>query len=854
MSLEFTHPLWLLALLPALAWVIALGWRTEAQLSPWRKVTALGLRVIVALALIGALAGARWLRPIEGLNVFFLLDQSESIPSQDQAAARTLINRYTERMAKNDRAGVIVFGADASIDRLPGQQLRLDRVEAVVNPSRTDISAAVQLATAAFPETGQKRIVLLSDGNENLGDAFNAALAALPLGVSLDIVPLGGGREGDLFVQRLQVPARLKVGQPFEAKIFIQSDRPRDAAVRLYRNDQFLGEQTVRLEPGKNLFTFPQALPEPGFYSYDVRVDAPDDTLPQNNRATAFTSVRGEPRVLILSSDPELDRPLASALQAARLQVALVGLDRLPNSLAEMDSYDAIVLCNVAAGDLGRQTMTLLESAVRDFGVGLVCVGGDQAFTAGAYRGTPLENLLPVSMELDSRKVLPNGALALVIDRSGSMAGEKLEMAKEAAIGALAALGDQDLVAVIAFDAAVHEVAPLQPAANRRAIMREVAGIDSAGGTAMYPPMLRAYEMLKNARATLKHCIVLTDGLSQPGDFEGLARAMAADRITISTVAVGADADERLLEGLASIGRGRFYVARQAGELPQIFIRETAVVLKTAILEEPFSPRLRSVSEPLRGIGDQLPPLLGYVATSEKPRAETPLLTHKGDPLLAHWQYGLGRAVAFTSDARAKWARSWLGWERYRQFWAQLAQWSLRRIENADLAAEVLMDKSDDLLTVEALDPQGNYRNFLDLQAIVISPRGERHTLRLEQTGPGFYQARFPTRDVGLYVVNLLEMRDGQPVARQTVGASVNFSPEFAAAGLNLGLLSRLADATGGRLLDPAQPERDNPFTHDRRRTYQPRDLWETLLKLAIILFVLDVAVRRIQLDREECL
>ncbi len=846
------HPWWLLTLPPALMWILWLARKSDVQISPWRRRFALALRITICTAMVLALAGVQWRRPFEGVNAFFLLDRSDSIPSGQREEARKLVNRLTARKETPDKAGVIVFGAEASIDRLPNAALDLQKVEAVVNPQRSDLAAAIQLGTAAFPETGQKRLVLLSDGNENVGDALGAVLAGRSQGVTVDVLPLGVARANDVSVQRLQLPSQLKKGQSFETKIFVQADAARTATVRLYRNEQFLGEQPVELAAGKNLFTFPQTLAEPGFYNYEVSVDSPGDPLPQNNRAIAFTSVRGNPRLLVISTEPELDQPLVSALQSARLETRLAGPEQFPDSLAELQSYDAVVLCNIGAGDLGRDRLRLLDSAVRDFGVGLVCVGGDEAFTAGGYRGTPLEDTLPVSMELDSKKVLPSGALALVIDRSGSMTGEKIEMAKDAAIGALAALGDQDYVAVIAFDASVHEVAPLQRASNRNAIMRDVAGINSEGGTAMHPPMARAYEMLKEAKASLKHCVVLTDGQSQPGDFEGLARAMVADRITISTVGVGPDADENLLQGLAAIGNGRFYPVQSAGELPQVFIKETAVILKAAIHEDPFQPRLKASTELVRGIGGtEFPALLGYVATTPKPRAETPLWSDKGDPLLAHWQYGLGRAVAFTSDARAKWAKNWLGWAKYRQFWSQIAQWSLRRLENADFTAEVTMEQGAGLLSVEALDERGDYRNFLNLQATAVSPTGKRETVTLQQSGPGHYEARFPTREVGAYLLNLMDFENGQLRGVQAVGANINYSPEFNAAEPNLNLLRRLAESGGGKLLNPASPT-DNPFLHDRRKTYQARDLWEWLLRLAIVLFVVDVGVRRIQLDREE--
>ena len=256
----------------------------------------------------------------------------------------------------------------------------------------------------------------------------------------------------------------------------------------------------------------------------------------------------------------------------------------------------------------------------------------------------------------------------------------------------------------------------------------------------------------------------------------------------------------------------------------------------------------------MRGIGaGEYPTLLGYVATTPKPRAETPLWTDKGDPLLAHWQYGLGRAVAFTSDAKAKWGKIWLNWEKYRQFWSQIGQWSLRRLDNADFTTEVTVDKGEGLIDVAALDEQGNYRNFLNLEAIVVSPKGERQKVRAEQTGPGHYEARFPTKEIGAYLLNLMDVKEGQVRGSQVVGASVNYSPEFTAPEPDLNLLRRIAESGGGKILEPGMPS-VNPFLHERQKTFQPRDLWEWLLKFAIILFTIDVGVRRIQIDRDEWL
>jgi uncharacterized membrane protein len=786
------------------------------------------------------------------MNVFFLLDRSDSIPSVQQESARAYVTTASAEKKKNDNVGVLVFGTEAAIESSPLSVVRSDtKIYAVVDSQRTDIASAIRLGTAAFPETGQKRLVLVSDGNENVGDAFAAVVAAKPLGVSIDVLPLGVARGGDVSVQKLSLPGNVKKGQTFEARIFAQSDAPRDGTIRLFQNEQLIGEQKVRLEAGKNLFTFPQTLNEAGFYPYDVRLEVPGDSVPQNNRGINFTTVRGSPRILLVSSEPDKDRSLVDALRSADLEVEVRDYTRFPGTLAEMQSYDSVFLSNIAAGDLGQNLMKLLESAVRDFGVGLVCVGGDQAYAAGGYRGTPLESTLPVDMELSSKKVLPPGAVVMVMHGMEFMNGNQI--ARDCAVGVLEALGPQDEMGVVLWDGRDQWLFPLAKVGDKKGMRKSIAGMNQGDLPSFQNVMSMAYEGLKKSQASLKHMIIFSDGDPGPPTSQ-LMQSIVGDRITVSTVLIAGHAGPETMISIAEQGRGRFYAVQSPDQLPQIFIKEAAVILKSAIYEEPFKPQLAATSELVRGIGPgEYPQLRGYVATGQKPRAETPLLTDKGDPLLAHWQYGLGRAVAFTSDARAKWAQDWAEWDKYRQFWSQIAKWSLRRLDNADFATDVSVDKGEGVVSVEALDAQGNFRNFLNLQAVVVSPKGEKQTIRLQQTGPGHYEARFPTKEVGAYLMNLTDIENGKPRGSQVVGASVNYSPEFNATEPNHNLLRRLAETSGGKVLDSGLAL-DNPFVHDRVKTFQPRDLWEWLLKLAIVLFPLDVGIRRIYLDRVEWL
>ena len=849
MPFQFTHPSWLLALPVGLLWIVLVARGSGLALAPWKRSTILLSRLLLLFALVGALAGLQRRQPSEGMNVFFLLDRSDSIPTTLQESSLRFVNEAVRHKDLKDRAGVLVFGSDAALETTASAMVDLQRINAVISPDRTDIAGAIRLATAAFPEEGQKRMVLVSDGNENMGDALSALLSARGQGITLDVLPRGVERRSDASVDRVSIPPRLKKGQVFEPKVYVDSAQEQKGILRIFRNDQLLGEQPVELKSGKNVFSFSQKLDETGFYRYDTQLEIPGDTLPQNNRGTSFTGVRGEPRVLVVSSAPDQDAPLVAALRAARLEVRLIEARSLPSDLMELQSYDSIFLINIAAGDLGAATLRVLDSLVKDFGVGLVCIGGDQSFTAGGYRGTPLETVLPVGMDLDSKKVLPRGAVALVMH--GMEFNNGNQVARECALGVLDALGAHDEMGVVLWDGVVRWLFPLAPVGNKNEAGRSIAGMNQGDLPTFEDVMAQAYSSLKASTANLKHMIVFSDGDPGPPSSKLMTQIREA-KITVSCVLISGHAGPDTMSWIANQGNGRFFNVLSPEQLPQIFLKEAAVILKAAIFEDPFKPKLVSPSELVRGIpGADYPTLRGHVCTSTKPRAETPLVSDQGDPILAHWQYGLGRAVAFTSDARSRWASDWVGWPRYQQFWSQIAQWSLRRLENSDLNAQVSIDKGEGQLAVEAVDQQGNYRNFLNLQAVVVSPKGERRTVRLEQTGAGRYQATFPTREVGAYVLNVMEVDNGKMKSSQVVGASVAFSPEFSSQNPNLGLLQRLAESGGGRLLNLANPA-DNPFLLNRQMTFRAEDLWQELLRFAVLLFLVDVAMRRISLDPEQ--
>lgn len=849
MSFQFTHPWFLACALVALPWVVYLARHSDVQIGPWRRWSVLVLRLIITSCVILALAGLQWLRPLEGMNVIYLLDRSESIPATQKEEAIEYVQRTLEMKESVDKAGVVVFGGEAALELPVLERNELPTVHSVIDVSRTDIGAAIRLATAAFPETGQKRIVLATDGNENLGDALPALRSSLPLDVTLDVYPMGTQRGQDVSVQRIGVPTLLKEGTAFDAKIFATADQPEEATLRLFINDQLIGEESVTLEAGKNLFAVPQMLTEPGFYTYDVQLVSEGDSVAQNNRAIGFTTVQGDPRLLLISENMVADDNLIAALESSQMHVVTRPPSGLPQTLPELQSFDTIFLSNVAAGDFSMDQMRLIQSAVRDFGVGLVCIGGDQALAAGGYRGTPLETTLPLDMELSSKKVLPNGALVMLMH--GMEFNNGNQIARQIAVGVMNTMAPQDELGIILWDGTEKWLFPLTPVRDKMDMGRKIMGMNQGDLPNFQGIMEKGYEGLKQSNAHIKHMIIFSDG--DPGaPTPELMQSMVADKVTVSTILIAGHAGPDTMKWIAQNGNGRFYEIQNPGNLPQIFMKEASVILKSAIIEHPFKPELTGSTEPIRGISsDAYPQLLGYVGSSAKPRAEVPLVSDQGDPIFAHWQYGLGRAAAFTSDARPKWANAWMGWSQYRQFWTQIARWSLRRVENSDFTTEVSVEKGVGSISVEAIDAEGQFRNFLDLRAKVVSPTGEPQDVRLEQTSPGRYEAKFPAKEIGAYTVNLSEYEAGEVKGMQVVGASVNFSPEYLSSETNTHLLKRMTEEAQGVMIDPTN-QLDNPFSRQRERTFQARDLWPYLLMGAILLFPLDVGIRRIQLEREE--
>jgi uncharacterized membrane protein len=839
----FSQPQWLWLLL-TIPWMVWLWHRSPSGLDPKRRWFSLILRLLITISVVLSLAGFEMRRPNDSVSAMFLFDHSDSIPERYRSA---MINYFTEVTGKKeirDKAGIIVFAGDASIETMPNEKVDAQKTYSVVKTHSTDIASSIRLAQAALPIDSQRRIILLSDGNENIGDALQEAESARANGITVDVLPVEEVKRGDVQVEKILIPSLVKKNEPFEAKVHLFSTDANPAKLRIFRNGRYLGEQDVSLNKGKNVYALPQSLEESGFHSYTIEVESPGDEVPQNNRGIAFTTIRGDPQALVIHADVKNASYLNQALSTSKIQINSRGLDGFPEDLAQLVNYDLIVLSNVNAGDLSEAQMKNLQTAVRDYGVGFVAIGGDDSFTAGSYRGTVLEEILPVSMDLSSKKVLPSGALALVVHATEFSDGNK--WARDIALAALEALGPSDQMGIVLWDGTDRWLFPMQPVGDRQKLGKLISGMNPGDMPSFINVMQMAHEGLAGCKAHLKHMIVFSDGDPQSPTNQELDDIIS-DKITISTVMIGGHVAPDPMMHIAQRGGGRFHDVKAPENLPQIFIKEAAVILKASIFEEPFQPKFAQSSELMRGIS-QLPELQGYVATTPKPRAEIPLVTHNSDPLLAHWQYGLGRVAAFTSDAKPKWSTKWINWEQWNAFWGQTAKWALRRLEASSYETMLQVEDGKGRLIVDAVDSQGKFLNQLDLQAAISHPDGKNSEVKLRQTQPGHYEAEFQTAATGVYMANIKTMSNGVLTASQAVGTAIPYSAEFRDLKPNMHLLSKIADITGGRVLTPT----DDLFNYKRIPALRPTPMWNWFLAGAILLFPLDVAIRRVMIDRAQ--
>lgn len=900
MPITFEQPFWLLAALLGvpMAWI---GWRWLGAMSAPRRWSALVLRAVLTGLIACMLAGAAAVRTTDRVAVVAVIDASDSVrqfasrfgqmPDDDKgrrlewdAAVKRWVETARAARGVDDLVGAVVFDGASMALSTPTASGDFDIAFDQRGTQGTDIAGALRFARALFPAGANRRLVLISDGNQTSGDALAAASELAADGVPVDVVPLAYGVKNEVIVESVDAPPQAASGSTVRVRVVLDSTDGASGTLELMYEGRPLDingavpgtGRRVALSAGRSVEVIDVPLPDATVHRFEpVFVpDSPEqDQLATNNRAQAFTVTPGKGRVLIVDGvsgavPGGAGLTLMDTLIEGGVDTRAVRAEDMPQDLLSLNAYDLIVLENVPADSVDRSAQAALAEYVSKLGGGLVMVGGPDSFGAGGWKGSPIEPLLPVNLDLPEQVMAFPAAVALVIDNSGSMArglvgssSSKQRIANEGAALAVLALDKSDALCVIAFNSSPEVVIPTRRNKDAKKNAEIVRGIGSGGGTNIGGALRAAGEQLgKLDKAPVKHIILLTDGRDeQRVDLAAIAGELKSRGITVSTIGVGDDVDEPVMAAVAKAGGGKFYNVRDPSVLPRVFVKEVRVVRKPLIRETPFVPRVTPGAALAEGLG-VIPVLEGLVLTQPRTgsKATTAMVTPEGEPLLAYWPSGRGQVAAFTSDAHAGWARNWVNWAGYSQLWTRLVRATARPA--SETSSELSVQVTGDTLRIrlDAADDNGAPMDLLSVPGTVYLPQGESVEVRLSQTGPGTYETSLRVGETGNYIVALSpsspgggERRGARQLAPVIGGASLASGPETRRLRSNVALLERIARTTGGRVLDLANPTAADLFN---RQTLKPTvaslPLWRTLLLWTLAVLVLDIGTRRVAWDR----
>ncbi len=848
MLFRFNYPL-LLLLLPLVIIFILYRAKRLARLTLWRRRSVIALRILVAIFLVFSIAGFGLKKVSDNSTTVFVVDSSDSTLNSREAA-EVFVKEALKGKRPSDKVAVISFGTDTAVEIAPSEKVDFSSVQTMINGRFTNIEQALKNAASLIPAEDRKRIVLISDGEENAGDAQKAAEALTAQGINLDVYQLTNEAGNEIQVKGIKVPDTLRLNDKFEVSIKINSNVKTKGKLKLYRDRELANEISVDIQKGENNFVFSDTALKGGVVTYSAEVEAEDDTLGQNNKMSTFSYIEDKAQILVIQDKDEGAVELARIMES-EAKVHVTNPDNVPVDMDELQKFDGFIISNVSAERFNDKFLDNLEVLIRHLGKGLLVTGGDDSYAPGGYYKTVLEKVLPVNMDIKTKEEDPNLGLVLVIDKSGSMADgqygvSKVELAKEAAIRSTEVIKKDDMIGVIGFDNALKWVVKLKKPDNLNAIQDDIGTIRAGGGTSILPPLEEAYLSLKDADTKLKHIILLTDGQAERTGYEKLIDKINEADITLSTVAVGSGADIPLLKALAYGGKGRFYATDEFTDIPKIFAKETFLAGKTYLNNRTFTPELTAYSPILSEI-DSIPALDGYVGTTAKSTARVIFSSDMDDPVLATWQYGLGRTAAWTSDAKGMWTSKWMQWQQAPRFWKNLVSWLLQKKVKDDYSVNgrVVNGKGNLELSLPADERLENET----VEATIISPEGKEEKTKLEPSSPGVYSGNFSGDETGVYIANISVNSNGEAVKSISSGIIIPYSPEYdiIAKGED-NVLEKLASESGGRVLkDPKEV-----FSGELKQTVSINDMTNILLILIIILMMMDIALRRLNIPFEK--
>ena len=826
--------------------------RTHLGTTQWRKRVTLCLRGTALLCAILALANLHRTHKEQRLAVAFLIDTSESIPRGQHEAAVKQINAAVAKLRPSDQFGIISFAKEISVvaeirqkrDQLLESTLtKIPETVAdqTIRRDSTDVLNALKRAIALLPDNYHRRIVLFSDGIHNTGGASVEDYLPLLSASNVEILTIPLNAVGDAVrVTELQIPSQVHKEQRFEIDAVIETDGsiPKLDAT-LYRNNALIDEVKWNLEPGRNVLSLPsQQISEEGNYRYELKLNVIDE-IPENNQGYGVVKIQDKPHALYVEGDLTQATYLKTVLQENGFDVEITGPEEMPTELVELQRNDILVLSNVSADVLSPEQLQSIENYVRDLGHGLIVIGGEHAYGPGGYTDTALARVLPV--EMTPRQQKDTVAVLFVLDTSGSMANyvggkrRKIDLAIAGISAGIDNLEVDDVAGAISFSAGKDAQVVSNLTSDRNMLLQAVGKLKPTGGTTLMKEAIeKAYEILKTNDAKRKHIILLSDGKSDDAesDLLTLATQTAEAHISITAIAIG-DANRELLTRLSEISGGRAVTVENLQQLPTLLM-EAVRDTQRYIVQEPFQPVITAPSEPIiAGIGTP-PRLHGYTATTEKQTAQIFIRSHKDEPLLAGWNFGLGKAIAWTSDVKPAWSKEWIPWQNFGKFWGQVVNWVLPAADvNTDFDLRGSFQHGIAVVNLDTRSPSQDSYNVR-----VAAPNGTSELIEMQQITATRYRGTFQMQDSGSYIITAQRKGDGH---KRTEILSLPYPVEYADFTVNTDLLKMLAAGTAG-IHDPTPAQ---IAASAGAPTEKQISLAQTLLIAAAVLFLLEMILRR---------
>jgi len=840
--ISFDHPLALLLAVPLFALAV-LFWRNGyVNLSQRRARVALGIRLALLAAIILGLAGA-------GLNlsqsrqaVVLAADLSASDYHAKSDMERFMNQIVRERGADN-QIGVVSIGRDARVEQPPSALTSFDGFQTTVNRDYTNLADGLLLSNAILPDGYRRRVTIMTDGQENVGDALATARLLRSLGTRVDVWPVRVAGGPEVLVDGVTIPSQLRPQEHFSIDVAVRSTIETATGLEVYRDRTLVLSRSETVHSGDNHYVFDQPPLHSGFHTYQVHITPQIDTQFENNQGSAFTMVAGPPKVLIISPSRNEAANVLDSLHTTGIHADFQTPDVVVPTLSYLQRYAAVVVVDTPADSLDPNLVSELVPYVRDLGHGLVVIGGRESYGMGGYGQTGLEEALPVKMDLPKRKDLPSAAVVLVIENLES--NTEVNISKQAGKGVIGLLTEQDQIAVNDALGGGQFAVPLQHVTNKAAIDRAINQMQPGDPQSYATDLQAAYDALKKTHARVKHIILLGDGDAEDPAYEAVAKRIRAGGVTISSVATNGLGfnDAQTMQNIARWGGGRYYRGDNTSAIPNIFLREARTVARSGIVEGRFYPQELSPNPMLRDVHG-VPPLTGYVATTPKPTGEMVLVSNKLDPVLAGWQFGPGRSVAWTSDAAGLWTRDWLQAPGANRFWANLVSWALPASQGGRLFINASSGQGQGHISIETPPSLGANPS---VTAHVLGPDLHSATVQLQPAAPGRYQGSFLANAAGAYFVSV-DARGVSHAEAGEAGLDVPYSAEYRVTGTNMPFARALANAGGGSVVSqPSAAWQDNL---DPVFARQSLSTW--LWLLALLLLPVDIGVRRLIVSRRD--